>query len=192
MTSEEQELLERNPNDAVPFRNDEFLSVLITAIADELQSFNVNGNQVRKNLFVEQANRDGLSDIGQAVNQPPRDGESTSQYRLRIRAALARATSGATIQQFATIAQQILNTPAENITFEPTGDIPVVVLRTTLTTIEESPFDSGSIIAFLDSVVPAGHSVRIETDSSLILDGPDFSPPEGTGLNEGALGGELR
>ena len=187
------DIYDGNPNTPVSFATDPQLATLVEAVADELTTVEADAQTVRENLFIDTADADALETIGQAIDTPRRTDEPLDRYRTRVKAAYGAAISEGTIEQFASVATRVLDTDPSRILVRPpdTEAEPIVVAEVSNSVIDATAFTKDTIAELLSRVVPAGHRARVVTYGTFRLDGPDYTPPDGSGLGEGTLGGTI-
>ena len=182
-----------NPSEPLTFATDPQFAAIVDTVAEELTSIETDIAAERDNLFIETADEDALEAFGRAINTPRRTNESLEKYRTRVTVAYAAAISEGTIKQLASIATRVLDTPPSRIEIRrpESREEPVVILEVQNSVLEATPFDAATISSLLKKTIPAGHDIEVDTYGTLRLDGPDYTPPDGSGLGEGTLGGRI-
>ena len=181
------------PLDLLDVEADENLDALIEAFAEALSIAEDNIEVLREQADLETASGEALDRMAAARDLRRRTDESDESLRERIRVKRLQTTSDTSHEAFANLCERIFDADVDLFTIEPSAeDEPRIIIRTDASVVENSPFDTDGLNDRLEESLPAGHGSEIQTVGTFRLDGPDYTPPDGSGLNEGTLGGSIQ
>lgn len=181
-------LLENWDNDAVVIREGELPHQILETLASQLDELETDIEDVHDTRFIESASKIHLEKIGEQVGVSRLNQQDDSELRVRVETGYARASSDSTFDTFAKVVLNIFDADEDEVTLRGDDNEPVVIVNTALPLIEESPLTEEQIGNELEDSVPANDGVRVQGTGTFELSGPDHTPSENSGLNEGTLG----
>lgn len=186
----EQRLRELLNERAINVSDDE-VDAIITTLHVMADRIDVDGYNSFRERYVSTASLVGLRNLQRPFGLQKKDDETIDEYRTRIQGAYAAAASQGTYDQVATLALNLMDASSDEIALKTPPDIAppnTVIIQTDPAVIDQLSLSTQTIEDFLEQAVPAGHAVQIEQRGTFEFDGPDYTPPSGTGFNEGTFG----
>jgi hypothetical protein len=153
---------------------------IITAIGEEIADLEDAYKEIEDNKFIDTANEGSLKRLASIFDIEKRDTETLDEFRARLKVALRRQISSATIPEIREVTSVILDQPLEDIEIvEPYDFSPAFIeLKVNL-----EGFDGGALIDIVELITAAGVDVGIRVvidvgDSLGIRDATELSFPD--------------
>lgn len=169
---------------------------LMSGLVSEYYHIDINLEEIYRNSYLNNARGKTLDRIGEIVNCRRELSELDDRYRKRIKIYGAKTIAKTTYNDFARIVLDILGCDKDQVEIfnDFTRADSTAFVHTYKSIIDESYFTKSEITDLLLDVVPAGHTVIIETYGEFRLDSQDYTPAPDTGLvsDTDTTGGDIR
>ena len=188
MATNLEKIIEEWDNDALVIREGELPHHLLKTLAVTLDNLEKDIDDVYDTRFIQTATDHHLEKIGEQVDVKRVNQQPDDELRIRINAGYARAVSDTSFETFSRVVLNIFDVDENDVHLRGADDEPVVIVNLPLQSINESPLTDSQIADELTESTPASDGVKVEGVGTFELSGPNHTPSDNSGLDEGTLG----
>jgi hypothetical protein len=163
------------------------LFTILRALSKPINSLADDVDTLHTNAFLDEASDRELAQFARAVDLSRRANEDDNSLRTRVGVRRLALASDSSIDDFGDVLDEVFGTDTSNIRIESPGTTRNINVTLSSALLDDIPLTQSELEGELERATAAGTEVAVVTRGAFRLDGPGYTPPANSGLNDGEL-----